>query len=840
MGDLLPNLRVDPISFGLGFAAAILVVWLIRLLQPLLARINESFREQAVATHNDALSIAEIRFRNETIQHAQKMHLAADLFALDEILIPTRLLAPPIPPGSLSSTPLADITTTAIPYTPTWPEMASFYQAPTLDLLQALSGGANLVITGAAGCGKTVALAEIASRLCAKDGGVSQLENFAPLLVHAADLVIPPGEIENPLGIILDALAPHISQQTAASLEELVQIFLQQKRALLLLDGLDELPQRPFDELVQFLKALLDHVPGLQIVAVASPDYLGKIPCLGFVPVCLASWSNEQRNQFLARWGALWQLHFSDQPGTAKPKTEPALINSWLLQDTNFLNPMELVCKTWAAYSGDSLGPGVNHAIEATIRRMLYPHADQHRQALEWLAANIILNQQPTPNRKSVQRWLGEQDETILPAGQEETETEILPTGDKHPKQIPGSSAALADLVNCGILRAHRQERFRIRHPIFCAYLAAERLMEENAAQKIVTQPDWTGKFLSLGRLASMESPAKWLQPLVKSHEHDLLLSGLLQTARWLRDAPDKKSWSSAIMRRLAVELQNPQIPFALKSCLASALVLSAKSGVTVLMRQLLRAEDAQIRGLAALCSGMLADQKSTGDLVGLLQAAEPVVNSSAALGLAAIANQQALESLAEALLHGNEHARLAAAQSLANQLEEGHPALQEACEVDNPAVRRAAVFGLMRIRQPWVDEILEKLRSQDTDWMVQDAVAQTLEARRQADPRIPLALPELTQTPWLVGYAAQLGMGIAPGKPAEELLMRALKDGGHEQKLAALYTLGLRCDPTSLIPIYQVYYSGDQEIRQAALLTLQVLAASGLALPPPIQVGFA
>jgi hypothetical protein len=64
------------------------------------------------------------------------------------------------------------------------------------------------------------------------------------------------------------------------------------------------------------------------------------------------------------------------------------------------------------------------------------------------------------------------------------------------------------------------------------------------------------------------------------------------------------------------------------------------------------------------------------------------------------------------------------------------------------------------------------------------------------------------------------------------------LKDGGEGEKLAALYYLCYYGDESSLMPLYQVYYSSRGEIREAALNTLWHLSASGVRLPPPAKYG--
>ena len=64
------------------------------------------------------------------------------------------------PGGPIAS---EDAVTQTLPYLPGWPELAAIYNAPTLTISQALSGGSNLVLIGQPGVGKTVAVAHLAS-----------------------------------------------------------------------------------------------------------------------------------------------------------------------------------------------------------------------------------------------------------------------------------------------------------------------------------------------------------------------------------------------------------------------------------------------------------------------------------------------------------------------------------------------------------------------------------------------------------------------------------------------------------------------------------------------------
>src|SRR5215211_2053837 len=154
---------MDPLSFAIGFAAGVLFTWLLSRVRPLLAQIRQSAREQREAAQVRRSSGLEDNHRRLTLRRAQGMHLASSLFSLDEILQEPRLLAPParVEPGVIGIQ--EDIISQTLPYMPAWPELAAIYRAPTLGVGEALAGGSNIVITGAAGTGKTIALAHLAS-----------------------------------------------------------------------------------------------------------------------------------------------------------------------------------------------------------------------------------------------------------------------------------------------------------------------------------------------------------------------------------------------------------------------------------------------------------------------------------------------------------------------------------------------------------------------------------------------------------------------------------------------------------------------------------------------------
>lgn len=85
---------LDPLSFALGFAFGILAVILFGRARPLLKQIRQSAAERRDEAKVRRTSGLEDNHRRLTLRRAQGMHLAAQLFPLNDILQEPRLIAP--------------------------------------------------------------------------------------------------------------------------------------------------------------------------------------------------------------------------------------------------------------------------------------------------------------------------------------------------------------------------------------------------------------------------------------------------------------------------------------------------------------------------------------------------------------------------------------------------------------------------------------------------------------------------------------------------------------------------------------------------------------------------
>ncbi len=347
----------DALSFVIGFITASVFWWLVGRARPLLVEISQNAKKQREEAQVRSTSSTEENHRRITLRRAQGMHLAAPLFALDEIIQEPRLMAPlpHVEPGGFLAA--EDAVTQTLPYLPGWPELAAIYNAPTLTIPQALSGGSNLVLIGQPGIGKTVALAYLASLVANRNDSLGTLKDHIPFLVHVADLKLPINDPKN----ILDPIIEFVSEDAPVFDLGRIPAFIERSfhtgQALLLVDGYDELTSEGQQVISDYLKTLLLIHSKTRVVITGAPEYLGGLIELGFVPLSIAAWNKTHIRQFIQKWGELWTQYVAMEAWaqTGPEQVDSILLNSWLNIDNQKLSPLELTLKVWGGYAGDSL-----------------------------------------------------------------------------------------------------------------------------------------------------------------------------------------------------------------------------------------------------------------------------------------------------------------------------------------------------------------------------------------------------------------------------------------------------------------------------------------------------
>ena len=837
---------IDPLSFLLGFIGASFLWMLASRARPLWDEVRTGWTKQRRTAQIHKTSSVEENHRLITLHRARGMHLAAQLFALDEILQEPLLLAPPprVDPGAPPI--FEDIISQTLPYLPTWPEMAAVYHPHTLTISQALAGNSNIVIIGQPGVGKTVALAHLASLAANRNGKLEALKDVVPFLYHVADLKLPIADSKDALIPIIEAAAEHALKFNRGQWPKFFKNIFNEGNALLLVDGFDEIPPENQRVVTEYFKILIQQYPKTRIVTTGAPQYLDGLIPLGFAPLALCTWSSSQNKEFLERWGQLWSqtiaLEASAQTGSEQ--VDPLLLNLWLSADLGNLSPLELTLKAWGAYAGDSLGTHVMEAIATHIRRIAPPNTAL--STLESLAMQVILSSQSVFDPRNAHEWVksfeaaDDKPESVssdlLEAKMEEAKTQ---KGWKKKKVVATpTSDLLGKMAVSGLLVTYPNHKMRFSHLVFAGYLAGHALSHYNAEETILNQPDWSGKYLAMRYFAATGDASNLVQSLIEFSRLPMHRP-LFSAARWLKESPRDAPWRGKLFGALATLLQTENIPLSLRGQAMAAFVVSNDPSAAPLFRQFITSLSFELAQLAILGSGAIRDSKAVDVLANVMDSPNLSVRRAACMALVAIGTNNALEVVAQTMLNGNEGIRRAASEALANDPVEGHAMLRDGVTIKDILLRRAVMYGLGRINEPWALEILQNIQGDDDQWAVRNAATEVLDARASSASRAPHQLNPPSESPWLIEFAGKQGMGISPGVPATDILLKAVKSEDAQYSLAALPYLKYTPNEGVIKELYNAMYNDDPELREAAYNTLWEIGASGVKLPHPSQYGF-
>ncbi len=782
----------DAGEFLLGILLGVFFTWLYGRAEPIRDAIsNWSSSKIRVANRRQQRTLIE-RYRTEVLSRAQSMHLASAIFALDEIVLPPKLLAPPLPDGEDEKERSPEDTLSVLPNLPDWQFLSSIYQAPTIGIEAALRDGANLLITGWPGSGKTTALAYLATRLAMRDPALGSLVDLMPVLLHAGDLLLDRAAEKDPFKPIETTIHDQSETGGSSRLPGQVQSLFKRGQALLLLDGLDEFNPHEIPPIADWLKNLLEKYPDIRMIVTAHIDGYNGLPGIGLTPISIAPWSDHDQILFQERWSTAWQEHIlPNLPKSRISDVDPALLMGWMIGSMRGLSPLEITMHAWAAYIGDIRGNRSIDALESYLARFLSPNERKSAQssALAWIRSGSGI------------------------------------FTERHLKR----GMPLAEMEAAGIIQRHLQGRLTFSSANLGAYLAARALVEENETLEKLPL-GWAPGELMLRYYAALGDAGPLSERLLKA-DADPLESGLLTLARWLPDAPRKQAWRGEVLRQLAQIVADGTRPYGLRLRCVHALAASREPSVSILFRRLLNSDNPTSRVLGGLGLGGLRDEESVKELINTIKSNRNLhTRRAACLALAAIGTDEALEGLGHILLESEEGVQIAAAESLACNPTEGFTMLRDAVEMKNLLTRRAAVFGLGRVPELWALEMLETLQTEDEQWVVRGAAAEILKQRRNPPWKVVEPSRDLTQLGWLKAFASKEGLAIASERAALDLLRRALTKGSQEEQIAALEAIVWADADDLSLELNQALKSNQPYLRDAAFEALSQMRASGVA----------
>lgn len=681
----------------------------------------------------------------------------------------------------------------------------------------------------------------------AQMGTVSSLSQLMPVYVHLANIQLRTGEYGeqiDPAEPLVRAVQGQVGAVTAKSIPRNLYKRLTSGQVLLLVDGYDDLPEAERAEKLAWVRALTTEYDGNFVIVTGPAQGYGVFTQIGFTPLFLRPWNDDTQRRFVQHWTETWPRIGSKKRKAAPPPDdalrERAQINN------RALSPTDLTFKIWATYANDTEAAGAEGWLRAFVARhlpedqaigMVLPQLAQAAAVqldngfitlarLEALARGVS-----TASDDDLLDTLVES-EPAKKSGKKSKEE--LEKERKIEEEASAQGKLLSMLRNSGLIINYRGNRYQFRHPFIAAYLASLTLRDaspEALAAKALN-PAWSQAIAYASLHTSVESAvqARLNAPV------DVLNNHILEISRWLSYAGSNAAWGGPLLKQLGNLLIAPNQYPLIRERAAAALIGTRDKNTIFVFRQAARNANADVRRLACLGMGAIGDPEAIKDLIPLLTDKIVDVQLAAAMALGAIGTDAALEEMVLALTEGSEQIRQAVAESLAAIPDEGHPVLYDAITHEEMMVRRAAAFGLRRIRTNWAISALYRAFLEDDQWYVRSAAQQAFQDIQNDENKGPQNYPTVDSITWLVNWAASRGEGVPAGEAAIQVLMKALQEGEPELRALAARALGQLGEISAARSLYAALRDRQEEVRTAAHRSLADFEAQlGQPLPAPV-----
>jgi HEAT repeat protein len=670
-------------------------------------------------------------------------------------------------------------------------------------------------------------------------------KRLMPVYVHFADLLLASGEVSgavDPAEPIVRAIQATVRRVTASTIPRNFYNRIARGQVLLLLDGFDELSEAEQTAALDWLRAFRELYPENFVIAVAPAVGFGRMSAIGLTPVFLRPWNDLDADALAARFRDMWT---KIQRGRRKPIDDAAMERA--RANNRALSTTEVVLKIWTGFADDADTAGIVGWFRAYLTRVL-PKWEESAVALAQIAAlqldegfitaarlqalGTLFGSEIDPAAGSVLQAV----ETGVAATPADAETESADRKTSKDSETTSAQGRLLGVLRrAGLLVRYRGDRYRFRSSVLASWLASQTLrgMSTEAIVSRVGQYAWTQAIA----YTAISRPLDDVVKVLTKNPTDILAEPIITIARWLAYAPQDVKWRGVILNALGVQMVAPSQYPALRERIAAAMIDSRDRNILLVFRRAVRNMDADIRRLACLAMGALGDPEALRDLKPLIEDRDQRVQLAAGMALGAVGTDDALETMAIAMATGSEPLRQAMAEAFSALPEQGFPTLYDAVRDDDLMLRRAAIFGLRRIRSTWAFIEIYRTFLEDDQWYVRSAAQQAFQEHqfgRAVSMTQPYPQPEAIE--WLRAWAASRGETVPPGDQAVSLLLRALQEGDAALRVLVVQALGQLSRPEFLRVLYNALRDGREEVRATAhraLMGMQI--QSGLSLPSPL-----
>jgi len=724
------------------------------------------------------------------------------------------------------------------------------------------------------------------------DEAKASFRKAAPLYVHLANVQPTLSELGrqiDPAEPLLRGLQTEVGWLTSKRMVGNMYALLKSGKALVLIDGYDDLPIKEQPHIRAWLKAFIEMYSHNHIIISTPPEGYGLFMGMGATPVFLRPWNNQHMSDHVHQWIEHWpdispqplSITTSDDPQKSAEEIEAFISN--VVKHSRGMNPHDFVLHAWAQLENRVEDTEVDH-MRAYLLDLL-PEADSIMTELVQMAVLQLDEGYITKDRLELLLLdgafaattnrhveghasinldeaaetpaIGENDNAaVINEFFERVEAQsVVESAAATPvtADSAGSSASnlagqrstrelnrlFNELIKAGVLVPFRHDRYQFRHTYLAAYLAAVALVNADDALLIdkLSQPAWHRALCYLAQMRNIDL----LVAQQLSMQPDVLHNHVLPITRWLRYAGQNVEWRSDLLRYMGNLFVAPHQYLLVRERIAAALVSSRDLGTLVIFRKALGNRNPDIRRIAALGLGALSDEAAVEPLiVRALQDPDGNVQIAAAIALSGIQTQDALIAMAEVLKETPEQdVRRAISESFAANRTLGYLTLYDALTDKDILIRRAAVFGIGRILTDWAFVALNEIHEREQEWYVRTAAEIVFNEFYEQSLKGVDGYPEAALAPWLLEWAEeQIELGHLPHDiEGIEVLEHAFEQQDDlVVRLLAMTTIGQVGFYHMLDRAYQALYDRQELMRDAAYRALGDFQEKlGLSLPFPV-----
>ncbi|MFF7038327.1 NACHT domain-containing protein [Streptomyces griseus] len=348
-----------------------------------------------------------------------------------------------------------------------------------------------VLLRGEAGAGKTTLLWWLAAHASARTLGdaLAPLNGLIPFVVplrtlRARGVTFPgPAELQGAAGLVIDT-AP----------EGWAGRVLESGRALLLVDGLDEVPPEEREQAHTWLSQLLTRYPDTRCVATVrplavEPDWLRSE---GFAELRLLPMRNEDIQAFVASWHRTARLSEEDDAGRLD-ELERDLAHQFDQNSTlRDLARTPLLCAVVCALHRrrDGFLPETRWQLYRSALEMLLGHRDHRRRIGNPEGIDLDV-EESTQLLQRIAVWLVREGQSEFTRDQALRQLDRALAGMERVRAQGPSEKILTHLLNrSGLLQEHTDAAYQFIHRTFQDYLAAKELVEDDHLGELLRHAD--------------------------------------------------------------------------------------------------------------------------------------------------------------------------------------------------------------------------------------------------------------------------------------------------------------------------------------------------------------